>query len=88
MKKSVIKKLIIAVVLLFLSFMGFQIVQKLQYKEQVQQKLSTLPEFSFQTLEGRLLRKRTFLKITKQFLSISIPNATIVSMKPKTSASS
>ena len=79
MKKSVIKKLIIAVVLLFLSFMGFQIVQKLQYKEQVQQKLSTLPEFSFQTLEGSAFT---------QFLSISIPNVAIVSMKPKTLASS
>ena len=65
MKKSVIKKLIIAVVLLFLSFMGFQIVQKLQYKEQVQQKLSTLPEFSFQTLEGSAFTKANLPKNNK-----------------------
>ena len=65
MKKSVIKKLIIAVVLLFLSFMGFQIVQKLQYKEQVQQKLSSLPEFSFQTLEGSAFTKANLPKNNK-----------------------
>lgn len=33
MKKTIVKKLIIAVVVLFISFMGFQIVQKLQYKK-------------------------------------------------------
>ena len=62
MKKSVIKKLIIAVVLLFLSFMGFQIVQKLQYK---QQQLSILPKFSFQTLEGSAFTKANLPKNNK-----------------------
>ena len=47
MKKSVIKKLIIAVVVLFISFMGFQIIQKLQYKKQVQQQISTCPSLTF-----------------------------------------
>ena len=65
MKKTIVKKLIIAIVLLFLSFMGFQIVQKLQYKKQVQQQLSTLPEFNFQTLEGSAFTKANLPKNNK-----------------------
>ena len=65
MKKTIVKKLIIAVVVLFISFMGFQIVQKLQYKKQVQQQISTLPEFSFQTLEGSAFTKTNLPKNNK-----------------------
>ncbi|GJH40357.1 hypothetical protein RCZ04_09070 [Capnocytophaga sp. HP1101] len=65
MKKPIVKKLIIAVVVLFLGTMGFLITQKLQHKAQVQQQLSTLPEFSFQTIEGRAFTKAQLPKNTQ-----------------------
>jgi ahpC/TSA family len=52
MKRTVVKKVIIVVVVLFLVVMGVQVLKKLQHKEQVQQALAILPEFSFCTLEG------------------------------------
>lgn len=52
MKRTVVKKVIIVVVVLFLAVMGVQVLKKLQHKEQVQQALAILPEFSFCTLEG------------------------------------
>ena len=52
MKRTVVKKVIIVVVVLFLFVMGVQVLKKLQHKEQVQQALAILPEFSFCTLEG------------------------------------
>lgn len=52
MKRTVVKKVIIVVVVLFLVVMGMQVLKKLQHKEQVQQALAILPDFSFCTLEG------------------------------------
>ena len=52
MKRTVIKKSLIVAVVLFLAVMGVQVLKKLQHKEQVQQALAILPEFSFCTLEG------------------------------------
>ena len=52
MKRTVVKKVIIVVVVLFLVVMGVQVLKKLQHKEQVQQALAILPNFSFCTLEG------------------------------------
>ena len=59
MKKFVIKKVIIVVVVLFLVVMGVQVLKKLQHKEQVQQALAVLPEFSFYTLGRRFFYQRT-----------------------------
>ena len=52
MKRTVIKKSLIVAVVLFLAVMGVQVLKKLQHKEQVQQALAILPNFSFYTLEG------------------------------------
>jgi len=65
MKRTVVKKVIIVVVVLFLAVMGVQVLKKLQHKEQVQQALAILPKFSFQTLEGSTFTKANLPKNNK-----------------------
>lgn len=47
MKKTIVKKLIIAVVVLFISFMGFQIVQSYNTKNKYSNKSALCPSLAF-----------------------------------------
>ena len=46
------KIIVIAIVLIVFSYLGYSVLTKMQYKNEIAKTLQTLPEFSFKTLEN------------------------------------
>ena len=51
--KLYLKTTVVVIGLGLLCFLGYQVYTKMQYKEEVETALKTMPDFSFETLEGK-----------------------------------
>ncbi|WP_264522481.1 hypothetical protein [Flavobacterium sp. N2469] len=82
MKKS-LKTIIVSLFIGALFFLGYQITSKINHKKEILQNIKTIPNFSYQTINGETLQMKILKRILQQFLSISILNVTTVMQKHK-----
>ncbi len=60
--KKTLKYSVVSLFVLLLCFMTYKIFNKIQYKTEVAQALSNIPEFSFETIDGDLLTNESLAK--------------------------
>lgn len=62
--KNKLKLFILLVGVIFFGFMVFQIITKINHKKEIAENIKTIPEFTFQTLNGELFTKQSLKKDT------------------------
>lgn len=62
--KKYLKIVIPIIVISFIAFMGYKVIDKINHKKEIAENIKTIPEFTFQTLEGELFTNQNLKKDT------------------------